>query len=168
MQGALTLVADSDHDGDRSATVLDAGDLDLAAAVGAVIGVAIGLPICRRVSQSLDDSQALLTDEVGDGDDGVGVGVLDTASTHVRGVDGQVATLLHGDVLAPVCNWLESCVNIREDVLGGGGQARGETDDKSKKAGRGETDHDEHSAVADMVVEVPSECIRGECGECIM
>jgi hypothetical protein len=90
IQGALTLINDSDHDGDRLA-MLDAADLDLAAAVGAVVGVAIGLPDCRRVSQSLEDVQVLLTDEVGDGDDEF-TGVVDlTASTEGRVVVGQVA-----------------------------------------------------------------------------
>jgi hypothetical protein len=105
IQGAPTLINDSDHDGDRLA-MLDAADLDLAAAVGAVVGVAIGLPDCRRVSQSLEDVQVLLTDEVGDGDDEF-TGVVDlTASTEGRVVVGQVARHLRVHVLASVCNRL--------------------------------------------------------------
>jgi hypothetical protein len=88
--------------------MLDAADLDLAAAVGAVVGVAIGLPDCRRVSQSLEDVQALLTDEVGDGDDKF-TGVVDfTASTEGGVVVGQVARHLRVHVLASVCNFFSS------------------------------------------------------------
>ena len=42
IKGALTLVDDSDLGGDKVAVALGAGDLDLAAAEGVVVGVATG------------------------------------------------------------------------------------------------------------------------------
>ena len=76
-------------------------------------GLLLGLPLGVwgssegwAVSKRVANSQRKLTDEVGDGDDRVIVGVGVATSTEGGVVHGHLARVLSGEVLPPACERL--------------------------------------------------------------